>query len=217
MNNLLFKDFGTFLNTSNMEQYEINKVVIFKDNEAKIISKYFLDNFRDYKFVINGEIKRKLKCDFSLNYNFVVKSDYQESWNDKTQYTLYINGDLNNYKLDKLELNGASLDLVYYMNDIKCSQCIGWNNKKSSALEYHDFNEQYKKINSYSLTGRANEVMENIKELEKIVKKYIKAKEEEKALTPNDYKKMSLESGTTKEENVTMLKNNNFDIKGIEV
>lgn len=217
MENLLFKDFGTFLNTSDMQQYEINKVVIFKDNEEKIIANYFLDNCinNEYKFIINGEIKRKLKCDYSLNYNFVVKSDNQNSWNEKTQYTLYINGDLNNYILNGLKLNGTRLDIEYQLNGLVCSQCIGWNEKESGKVKYKDFDEAYKKINSYSID---NENMEqNIKDLLKVYRNYKKAKEEEKKYTWQDYKKMNLSSGTTKEENITMLKNNNFDIKGIEV
>ena len=39
-----------------------------------------------------------------------------------------------------------------------------------------------------------------------------KAKEIEKTYTAQDYKKMSLSSGTTEEENKTMLRNNGFEI-----
>lgn len=214
MENLLFKDFGTFTNTNNMEQYEIKKVIIFKEGQEKIIANYFLDNFTDYQFTYYGDTKRKIKKDLNANYNFVIKSEKQDSWNDKTQYDLYINGDLNNYKFDKLELIGDRLEIIYYLNDLKCSHCIGWNQKESNKAKYKDFEEAYKKINLYTID---NENMEKyIKNLLKEFKKYKKAKEIEKTYTAADYKKMQLESGTTKEENLTTLKNNGFDIKGVE-
>ena len=213
--NIIFKDFGTFINTNRGEQYELNKVIIFKDNQIKIIANYFLDNFtNNYQFEFLGDTQRKLKIDLSSNNHFVVKSENQNSWNEKTQYTLFLNGNILNYNLLGLELNGERLDITYNINDCKCSQCIGWNHKESGKIKYHDFNEQLKKINSYSLDYHSSELLENIKELEKITKKYQKIVEIEKTFTAQDYKKMSLESGTTKEENITMLKNNNFDVKG---
>ena len=212
MLNILFKDFGTFLNTSKGDQYEINQVVIFKDNQEKMFANYFLDNFREnnYRFVISGDITRKLKKDLSLNTNFVVKSEKQNSWNDKTQYTLYINGDLNNYIFDRLSLAGDQLLAQYKINDNICTQCIGWNQKKSNQIKYHEFEDNYKKINSYSID---NENMENyIQDLLKTYRKYKKAKEEEKTYSEKDYMKMSLSSGTTEEENKIILKNNGFEI-----
>ena len=44
----LYKDFGVYLNVDNNKFYAINNVYIFKDNEIKIISNYFLDNFKGY-------------------------------------------------------------------------------------------------------------------------------------------------------------------------
>jgi hypothetical protein len=211
MENILFKDFGTFLNTSKGEQYEIKKVVIFKDNQEKIIANYFLDNFKnDYQFKINGDINRKLKIDLSLNTNFVVKSEKQDSWNDKTQYDLYLNGDLNNYIFNNLALEGKQLNIKYSVNGFNCSHCIGWNQKESNNAKYKKFDEAYKKINSYSLDNE--EMEENIKNLLKTYREYKKAKEIEKTYTAEDYKKMSLSSGTSEEENQTMLKNNGFEI-----
>lgn len=210
MRNVLFKDFGTFLNTEKGEQYEVNKVVIFKEGQEKIIANYFLDNFKNYQFEVNGEIKRKLKKDLTLDCNFVVKSEEQSSWNDKTQYTLYINGDLNNYKFEKITLTGEQLIINYKVNGFDCSHCIGWNQKESNKLKYHDFDDAYKKINLYTID---NENMETyIKDLLKIYKKYKKAKETEKTYTEKDYLKMSLVSGTDETENKTMLKNNGFEV-----
>ena len=213
MENTLFKDFGTFLNTSNMEQYEINKVVIFQDNKIKMIANYFLDNFSNYKTTINGEIKRKLKVDFSNNYNFVVKSEKQDSWRDNSQYTLYINGDLNGFIFEGLELNGTQLNAIYLFNNIKCSQCIGWNEKESNKIRYHKYQEIYKELDYYCDNEKAEE---KAKELLKTIKDYKKAKEIENNYTPNDYKKMNLCSGTDLKENLTILKNNGFDIEGVE-
>ena len=208
MENILFKDFGTFLNTTNGEQYEIKQVYVFKDKQVKMISNYFLDNFKNYQFIINGEIKRKLKIDLLLNYNFVVKSEKQDSWNNKTQYDLYINGDINNYNFIGLSLIGEQLLANYTLNGFKCSQCIGWNQKASNKAKYKDFEEAYKKINLYTID---NAEMENIiKDLLKAYKNYKKAKEIEKTYTEADYLKMSLSSGTTEEENKTILKNNGF-------
>lgn len=210
MKNLLFKDFGTFLNTEKGEQYEINKVIIFKDNQVKMIANYFLDNFSNYQFEINGDVNRKLKIDLSSNQNFVVKSEEQHSWNDRTQYTLYINGVLNNYVFDKLELIGERLEAKYILNGCNCSQCIGWNQKESNKLNYHTFKDALAKINTYSIDSE--QTGENIKELLKVWKQYKKAKEIEKTYTANDYLKMSLSSGTTEEENKTILKNNGYEV-----
>ena len=206
--NILFKDFGTFLNTTNGEQYEIKQVYVFKDKQIKMISNYFLDNFKNYQFIINGEIKRKLKIDLLLNYNFVVKSESQSSWNNKTQYDLYINGDLNNYNFIGLSLIGEQLQANYTLNGFKCSQCIGWNHKASNKAKYKDFEEAYKKINLYTIDN--DEMEKFIKDLLKAYKSYKKAKEIEKTYTAEDYLKMSLSSGTTEEENKTILKNNGF-------
>ena len=206
--NILFKDFGTFLNTTNGEQYEIKQIYVFKDKQIKMISNYFLDNFKNYQFIINGEIKRKLKIDWLSSYNFVVKSENQSSWNNKTQYDLYINGDINNYNFINLSLIGEQLLANYTLNGFKCSQCIGWNHKESNKAKYKDFEEAYKKINLYTID---NAEMENfIKDLLKAYKSYKKAKEIEKTYTEADYLKMSLSSGTTEEENKTILKNNGF-------
>lgn len=211
MENTIFRDFGTFLNTSDSKQYELKNVIVFKDNEIKIIANYFSDNFNDYRFIVKGNISRKLKVDLSSKENFVVKANIQNSWNDKTQYDLYINGDLNNYELIGLKLSGTRLDICYKLNDFDCRQCIGWNHKESGKVKYKEFDETYKKINSYSLD---NENMEqNIKDLLSVYRKYKKAIETEKQYTEKDYLKMSLESGTTEEENKTMLKNNGFEIK----
>lgn len=206
--NILFKDFGTFLNTKNGEQYEIKQVYVFKDKQVKMIANYFLDNFKNYQFIINGEIKRKLKIDLLLNYNFVVKSESQNSWNNKTQYDLYINGDLNNYNFIGLSLIGEQLQANYTLNGFNCSQCIGWNHKASNKAKYKDFEEAYKKINLYTIDNA--EMEKFIKDLLKAYKNYKKAKEIEKTYTAEDYLKMSLSSGTTEEENKTILKNNGF-------
>lgn len=211
MKNILFKNFGTFTNTENGEQYEINQVVIFKDNQEKIIANYFLDNFKEsYQFEYFGEVKRKLKKDLTANYNFVVKSESQSSWNDKTQYILYINGDLNKYNFVGLNLYGEQLVLEYMLNGAKCSHCIGWNQKESNQAKYKEFEEAYKKINYYTLDNANME--KYIKDLKKAYNHYKKAKEIEKTYTATDYKKMSLSSGTTEEENKKMLKNNGFNI-----
>lgn len=214
MKNLLFKSFGTFLNTQNMEQYKINNVIIFKENQKKIISNYFLDNMRkqDYQFEINGDIKRKLKIDLSLSYNFVIKSEEQDPWDNVTKYDLYINGDLNNYNFIKLSLIGERLEILYTLNGFECSHCIGWNNKKSQNIKYHTFPELVKKLDSFRLEHHTQEITQDIKELEKIVKEYKKAIDLENTYTEKDYKKMSLSSGTTEEQNKEMLKNNGFEI-----
>lgn len=208
MENILFKDFGTFLNTTSGEQYEIKQVYVFKDKQIKMIANYFLDNFKNYQFIINGEIKRKLKIDLSLNYNFVVKSENQSSWNDKTQYDLYINGNINDYNFINLSLIGEQLQANYTLNGFNCSQCIGWNQKASNKAKYKDFEEAYKKINLYTIDNA--EMEKFIKNLLKAYKSYKKAKEIEKTYTAADYLKMSLSSGTTEEENKTILKNNGF-------
>ena len=83
-----------------------------------MISNYFLDNFANGQFEFYGETKRKLKIDLSSKTNFVVKSEKQDSWNDKTQYTLYINGAINNYVFVDLELFGERLEAKYKINNI---------------------------------------------------------------------------------------------------
>ena len=48
--NKLFRNFGTYLSVDYEKIYEIDNVYIFKDNEIKVISNYFLDNFKGYEF-----------------------------------------------------------------------------------------------------------------------------------------------------------------------
>ena len=211
MPNVLFQDWDIYLNTSDFKQYAISKVVIFKDNKIKIISKHFLDNFREKRFTINGDVKRKLKEDLSLDYNFVVKND--DKICDGTNYTLYINGDLNNYEFDELKLIGDELDIKYYVNGFKCSLCIGWNNKESSKYRYSEFQKAYDDIKTYNIDDV--ELDDKIKRLTSVVKKYRKAKEIEKTYTIDDYKKMDLRSSLTLEENIAILKGNGFDVKGL--
>lgn len=214
MENVLFKDFGTRLNTKDFNQYYISKVIIFKDNQYKIINKYFLDNFQsDYKFVINGDVKRKLKEDLTLDCNFVMKDNTSSAWLNDNPYILYINGDLNDYKFEGLSLIGDELDVIYYINNFRCSLCVAWNNKESSKYRYTEFQKAYDDIKTYNIDD--TELDDKIKRLTNVVKKYRKAREIEKTYTIDDYKKMSFGSSIENNECVTILKNNGFDVKGL--
>ena len=81
--------------------------------------------------------------------------------------------------------------MIYTLNDIKCAHCIGWNHKDSNKEKYINFEEACKKINIYSIDNE--NMLQYIKDLEKIYKNYKKAKEKEKTYTEKDYKKMQLE------------------------
>lgn len=138
--NKLYKDFGVYLNVDNNKFYTINNVYIFKDNEIKVVSNYFLDNFKDYEFNFNGEVKKKNKIDLTEKCNFVVKSQNQNSWDSVVRQDLYINGNINNYEFIGLQLNDCTkknerLDLVYKINGIECNHCVGWNNKLSNKVK----------------------------------------------------------------------------------
>ena len=214
MENKLHKNcFGAFLETPK-GIYAIKQVIIFKDNKKLIIANmlivnYFLDNFRDkhYEFEFEGETPRKLKEDLTLKTNFILKSEKQD-------YDLYLNADLVNYEFIGLELIDDRLDITYKINGVKCYQCIGWNHKQSNIYKYNKFEEAYKNIHTYCLEDEGTE--QRIKDLMKAYKNYKKWLEIEKTYTVDDYKKMSLYSSTTFEENITMLKNNGYDISGIK-
>lgn len=216
MNNILWNGCGMRLNTSDFNQYYINKVIIFKDNQYKIISRYFLDNLLKFEyhdnFIINGDVKRKLKEDLTLDCNFVMRNNDSAVWDDP-QYTLYINGDLNDYKFEGLQLIGDELDVVFYINNYKSKLCIGWNNKESSKYEYSEFQKAYDDIKTYNIDDV--ELDDKIKRLANVVKKYRKAKEIEKTYTIDDYKKMAFGSSIEEDECITILKNNGFDVKGL--
>lgn len=210
--NILKKEWGTVLQTSDFKGYSIKDVYIFKDGVIKIKANYFIDNFNlnNYTFEFKGEVKKKNKIDLTSTCNFVIKSSNQDSWRDEVQQDLYINGDLNNYIFNKLDLVDERLEIKYIINGVECSQCIGWNHKESNKIQYGEFKEAYKMLDTFRIDSAEYE--ENIKNFQKVFKKYKKAKEIEQNYSALDYKKMSLQSGTTEEENKLMLKNNGFEV-----
>ena len=210
--NILKKEWGTILQTHDFKGYKIKKVYIFKDGVIKVIANYFIDNFnlQNYTFEFKGETKKKIKIDLTSDCNFIVKTSEPSSWSDEKEQDLYINGNINNYIFNGLELVGERLELSYTINGSKCSQCIGWNHKKSNAIQYGEFKEAYKMLDTFRIDSIEYE--QNIKNFQKVFKKYKKVKEEEKSYTPQDYKKMNLVSGTNEEENKTMLKNNGMEV-----
>lgn len=208
--NKLFRNFGTYLSVDYEKIYTIDNVYIFKDNEIKVISNYFLDNFKGYEFNFNGEVKKKNKIDLKEKCNFVVKSQNQNSWDNVVRQDLYINGDINNYEFIGLQLNNCTkkndrLDLVYKINDIECSHCVGWNNKLSNGVK-KEIDTIYKQLDTFRINSV--DYLDNIKELEKLYNKYKKALETEENYKPFEYEKMRLESGTTEEQNKMMIENN---------
>ena len=208
--NKLYKDFGVYLNVDNNKFYAINNVYIFKDNEIKVVSNYFLDNFKDNEINFNGEVKKKNKIDLNEKCNFVVKSQKQDSWDNVTRQDLYINGDINNYEFIELQLNNCTkkneiLYLVYKINGIECKHCVGWNNKLSNEVK-KEIDTIYKQLDTFRLDRV--DYLDNIKELEKLYNKYKKALETEENYKPFEYEKMRLSSGTTEEENKMMIRNN---------
>lgn len=208
--NKLYKDFGVYLNIDNNKFYAINDVYIFKDNEIKVVSNYFLENFKGYEFNFNGEVKKKNKIDLNEKCNFVVKSKKQDSWDNVVRQDLYINGDINNYQFIELQLNDCTkkneiLYLVYKINDIECKHCVGWNNKLSKEVK-KDIDTMYKQLDTFRLNNV--DYLDNIKELERLYNKYKKALEIEENYKPLEYEKMNLASGTSEEENKMMIRNN---------
>ena len=208
--NKLYKDFGVYLNVDNNKFYAINNVYIFKDNEIKVVSNYFLDNFKDNEINFNGEVKKKNKIDLNEKCNFVVKSQKQDSWDNVTRQDLYINGDINNYEFIELQLNNCTkkneiLYLVYKINGIECKHCVGWNNKLSNEVK-KEIDTIYKQLDTFRLDRV--DYLDNIKELERLYNKYKKALETEENYKPFEYEKMRLSSGTTEEKNKMMIRNN---------
>ena len=208
--NKLYKDFGYYLSVDNNKFYAINNVYIFKDNEIKVVSNYFLDNFKGYEFNFSGEVKKKNKINLTEKCNFVVKSQKQDSWDNVTRQDLYINGYINNYEFIGLQLNDCTkkndrLDLVYKINGIECTHCVGWNNKLSNEV-ISKMTKIHKKLDTLRLNSV--DYLDNIKELEKLYNKYKKALETEENYKPFEYEKMRLSSGTSEEENKIMIRNN---------
>lgn len=207
--NKLYKDFGYYLDTDN-KVYAINKVYIFMNNEIKVIANYFLDNFNNYEFNFEGEVKKKNKIDLNEKCNFVVKSQIQDSWDNVIRQDLYINGDINGYEFIGLHLNDCTkkndrLDLVYKINGVECTHCVGWNNKLSSEIKIK-LTELHKQLDIFRIDRE--DYQDNIKRLERTYKEYKKALETEENYLPFEYEKMRLASGTTEEENKLMIYNN---------
>jgi hypothetical protein len=205
---VLYREFGMYVKTNKEDFYKIKNVYIFSNDKVYIIDNYFYDNFKDY-MVLNGETTRKNKIDLTLKHNFVIKASV-ERFDYEVKYNLYINADLNNYKFNKLELNGEQFNIYYELNGEQFNHCIGWNNKKSNAIKYDkQVEELYKYIHYFDNRESFNESMKKYVEL---FEEYKKAIEEEKSYSIEDYKKFNLSSGTTEEENKLMLVNNGFEI-----
>lgn len=207
--NLLYKEFGTYLKTNDTKFYKIKNVYIFKDGVIKVISNYFIDNFKDYQGEFFGEVKKKNKIDLQASYNFVVKTLNPSSWSEENEQDLYINGDINNYAFIGLSLNGERLDIEYNLNGEKMRQCIGWNHKEKYKKQ-KEITEALKKLDSFRLDY--SEYEQDLNNYIKLYKKYKKVVEKEKQNTAQDYKKMTLASGTTEEQNKMMLKNNGLEV-----
>ena len=206
---VLYRDFGLYAKNEKEQFYKIKKVYIFSNDKIYMIDNHFYDNIKNDYLIINGETPRKNKIDLSLKTNFIVKAE-QEIYDFEIMYNLYINADLNKYNFDRLDLNGDMFNIYYKLNDNIYNHCIGWNNKKSNAIKYsEDVQNIYKYINYFS---NSEEYKNKLKEYTKKYNQYIKALEKEKQYNVNDYKYFNLASGTTEEENKTILKNNGFNI-----
>ena len=206
----LQQDFGLYVKNEKEQFFKIKKVYIFDNNKIYMIDNHFYDNFRNKDYlIINGTTPRKNKIDLSLKSNFIIKAE-QERFDFEVMYNLYINATLNNYNFKELKLENTMLNIYYSLNNEIYNHCIGWNNKKSNSIKYNDNIEKlYTSIKYFDASDRFEK---DIKTYLQEYKKYIKALDEEKNYTIKDYKKMSLASGTSEEENKTILRNNNFDI-----
>lgn len=109
-----------YITLENGTEIELNSIIVYDKNGIIAKNKYgYFDN--DKTIEIKGEIKRKIKVDFSKTENFVIKSkkDYAEN-----RYDLYIYKDNASLQflgfekqidliLAKYSLNGGEFSNVY--------------------------------------------------------------------------------------------------------
>lgn len=153
------------------------------------------------KKVNNNNIEKNKKG----HNNFIINTTKYYS-NDK-QYTLYIYYKNINCQFLGFDLSNFWLESTFNIFDnFKISNVLGSRTKQSDKIRY---NEELKKIieniTLYNIFDNEEKFLQNIKTIKKYYNKYKKIKEEEKAYTIKDYKKM-------------IYQNENFDgLKNIEI
>lgn len=172
--------------------YELENIVIYSENGVLLDTDrgLFGDNNRLGDVAI-GTIKRRMKRDFSIKENFIIKEE-QKSYRIDNKYTLYIY-----YKNINCNFIGYSIDSLFLrsnftiLDNYKIDDVIGFTKNKSNSIAYsEELKEAYQKVDSYNFQNNPEELEKAIKLIREKQKEYKKALEEEENYTLKDYKKM---------------------------
>ena len=173
-----------YVTLENGTEIELNSIIVYDKNGIIVKNEYgYFDN--DKTIEIKGEIKRKIKVDFSKTENFVIKSkkDYTEN-----RYDLYINKD--NARLQSIGLR-KSIDIIladYRLNGGEFTNYV----KSLGENKYNlkkQFEEEYNKIHLYDLPHDSEELKQIVEKMTEINNKLLEEKQKIEDFNVNTMKK----------------------------
>ena len=161
-----------YVTLENGTEIELNSIIVYDKNGIIAKNEYgYFDN--DKTVEIKGEIKRKIKVDFSKTENFVIKSkkDYTEN-----RYDLYIYKD--NSSLQFLGFR-KQIDIIladYNLNGGEFTNYV----KSLGENKYNlkkQFEEEYNKIHLYDLPHNREELQQIFDKMTEINNKMLEEKQ----------------------------------------
>lgn len=173
-----------YVTLENGTEIELDSIIVYNKNGIIAKNEYgYFDN--DKTIEIKGEIKRKIKVDFSKTENFVIKSkkDYTEN-----RYDLYIYKD--NASLLFLGFR-KSIDIIladYNLNGGEFTNYV----KSLGENKYNlkkQFEEEYNKIHLYDLPHNREELQQIFDKMTEINNKLLEEKQKIEDFNVNTMKK----------------------------
>lgn len=173
-----------YVTLENGTEIELDSIIVYNKNGIIAKNEYgYFDN--DKTIEIKGEIKRKIKVDFSKTENFVIKSkkDYTEN-----RYDLYIYKD--NASLQFLGFR-KSIDIIladYSLNGGEFTNYV----KSLGENKYNlkkQFEEEYNKIHLYDLPHDREELKQIFDKMTEINNKLLEEKQKIEDFNVNTMKK----------------------------
>ena len=161
-----------YVTLENGTEVELNSIIVYDKNGIIVKNGYgYFDN--DKTIEIKGEIKRKIKIDFSKTENFVIKSkkDYTEN-----RYDLYIYKD--NASLQFLGFR-KQIDIIladYNLNGGEFAKYVKPPGENKFNLK-EQFEEEYNKIHLYDLPHDKEELQQIFDKMTEINNKMLEEKQ----------------------------------------
>ncbi len=133
--------------------YKLNKIVVY-DNTGEIVSEIG-GQFQSRKVpVLKDEITRKLKVNYNVKENYIVKSE-NRLYGESSRYTLYLHKDLIQLQDPTYRRNNNSIYANYRSNlhdEIYFMKCVKEIDAKLRDLRW-SLHEKLQKIRSYDLNS----------------------------------------------------------------